>query len=171
MRESDDEFAALEGLLNASIEKAGPFIRESLEMPRKSLSARQLLRYWNGLLTAAVAHTTAGGEPRVAPTGVMLVHGHLVVPTVANAARTKAVTARPALSISRFDENDLAVIAHGEATIVRAGDARFEELAALQREFGNGRDVRDWGGGGGVYLWMAPHTLYTFARFRETFPE
>ena len=169
MRETPDDQVIFEQLLADSIASAGPFIRESLEMPAKSLSAAQLLRYWDKLHTAAVAHSTAGGEPRVAPTGVALFRGHFVVPTVAAAARTKAVKARPSLSISHFDEGDLAIIAHGKAEIVADGEPLFEELAAHHRELGNGRDVRDWGGEG-VYLWMRPAAVYTFARYPEQFP-
>ena len=169
MRETAEELAAFEQLLAGSIERAGPFIRESLEMPAKSLTAAQLLSYWDKLHTAAVAHVTTSGEPRVAPTGVLLLHGHFAVPTVAAAARAKAVSRQPAVSISRFDETDLAIIAHGQARAIAEGDPLFGELAALHREHGNGRDVRDWGGKG-VYLWMTPETLYTFARHPDQFP-
>ncbi len=76
---------------------------------------------------------------------------------------------RPPMSISHFDEGDLAVIAHGHATAVGPGDAMFQEIASLHRELGGGRDVSDWTGTG-VYLLMMPTTLYTFARYPEQFP-
>ena len=169
MHETREDSATFDRLLSTSIEKAGPFIRESLQMPAHSLSAEQLLRHWNRFLTAAVATTTARGEPRVAPTGVALFRGHFAVPTVAEAARTKAIKARPALSISLFDEGDLAVILHGRATIVGKRDPTFEQLAALHRELANGEDVTSWHGEG-VYLWVTPETLYTFARYPDRFP-
>lgn len=169
MLETAAEFDELQALLDRSIEGAGAFIRESLQMPEKSLSASQLLKYWDGLLTAAVAHSTAKGNPRVAPTGVMLVHGRFIVPTVLAAARAQAVTRRPALSISRFDEGDVCVIAHGVVAVVREREPMFEEFADLQRRLGNGRSVLDWGGEG-VYLSLVPDLLYTFARYPERFP-
>ena len=169
MHETPEEFAAFEVLLSTSIDKAGPFVRESLQMPEHSLSAVKLLRYWDRFLTAAVATATARGEPRVAPTGVGLYRGRFIVPTVAAAARTKAVIARPAVSLSRFDEGDVAVIVHGHATVVGQGDALFLELTALHRGLASGEDVTRWKGEG-VYLVVAPATLYTFSRFPETFP-
>ena len=170
MRETKEELEAFARLVRESINAAGPFLRSSLEMPGHSLSAGQLLRYWDRIRTAAVATVTATGEPRVAPTGVALVHGHFVVPTVAEAARTKSINVRPAISLSHFDEGDLAVIAHGEARTIGESDPLFGELAAFQREFGEGRDVSDWEGTG-VYLWVTPRTLYTFAREPDRFAE
>ena len=169
MLETADEIAALEQVLSHSIESAGPFLRSSLEMPQKSLKAGQILRYWDGLKTTAVAFSTGKGEPRVAPTGVMLVHGQFIVPTVAEAARARAVARRPAISLSHFDESDLAIIVHGTATLVFEVDAGFDELAALQRSFErSGHDVRDWGGTG-VYLRVAAEVVHTFARWPERF--
>lgn len=169
MQETAEEITTFERLLSASIERAGAFVRESLQMPEHSLSAAQLLRYWVRFLTTAVATTTARGEPRVAPTGVALYRGRFVVPTVAAAARTKAVLARPAVSLSRFDEGDVAVIVHGHATVVGQGDVLFADLTALHRELANGEDVTRWKGEG-VYLVVAPARLYTFARFPDNFP-
>ena len=170
MRETQYEVAALRQLMQDSIDKAGSFIRESLQMPSHSLSVEQLLRYWSRMRTAAVATTTARGEPRVAPTGVALFRGGFVIPTVAEAARTGAIRTRPAVSVAHFDEGDLAVIAHGKATIVGEGDALFDDLTALQRELSDGEDVTRWKGTG-VYLCATPQTLYTFARYPERFPD
>ena len=163
MRETAEDLEVFARLVTESIEKAGSFVRSSLQMPGHSLSAGQVLRYWDRIRTAAVATVTARGEPRVAPVGVALVRGHFVVPTVAEAARAKAIKVRPAVSISHFDEGDLAIIAHGHARTIGQLDPLFRELAALQREFSDGRDVTNWEGTG-VYLWMTPQTLYTFAR-------
>ncbi len=170
MRETAQERESFDRLITVSIAKAGPFVRSSLQMPHHSLSAGQLLRYWDRIHTAAVATSTARGEPRVAPTGVALFRGHFVVPTVAEAARAKAISSRPAISISHFDEGDLAVIVHGHASTVGEDDALFPELTALQRELGDGRDVTNWDGHG-VYLWVTPKTLYSFARQSIEFPE
>lgn len=170
MRETAEDIEAFARLATESIEKAGSFVRSSLQMPGHSLSAGQVLRYWDRIHTAAVATVTAKGEPRVAPTGVALFRGHFVVPTVAGAARTKAINIRPAISISHFDEGDLAIIAHGHARTIGQSDPLFRELAALQRELSEGRDVSNWEGTG-VYLWMTTQTLYTFARQPEQFVE
>ncbi len=169
MRESDQELNSLRRLMEVSIESAGPFMRESLQMPEHSLRVEQLLKYWDGMLTAAVATTSAAGEPRVAPTGVGLLRGNFLVPTVAEAARTKAVRARPAISISRFDEGELAVIVHGSVKIVGPADPLFADLTAFHREIRNGEDVTRWKGSG-VYLLVKPSMLYTFARYPEQFP-
>ena len=63
MLETEAEFEALQQLLDESIRGAGPFIRESLEMPQKSLSAPQLLTYWDGLLTAGLLTRPQAASP------------------------------------------------------------------------------------------------------------
>jgi hypothetical protein len=166
--ETPEQVSRLEAILSSSIERAGPFIRSSLQMPGHSLSAGQLLTYWNGLKTAAVAVSTAAGAPRVAPTGVALYRGTFIVPTVAEAARARAVRQRPQVSLSHFDEGDFAVIVHGSVDVVADGEP-MDELCAFHRREANGEDVRRWQGTG-VYLVVQPETIYTFARYPERFP-
>jgi hypothetical protein len=169
VRETPEEVERLQALMDDSIERAGAFIRASLEMPEHSLSAAQMLRHWQGFPTAAVATTTARGEPRVAPVGVACYRGHFVVPTVAESARARAIRARPAISITRFDGQDFAVIVHGHATVIREDDPLFAELARIQKDLTN-QDIRTWSGEG-VYLWVTPESLYTYARHPERFGE
>lgn len=141
MKETPEEMQDLARLMTDSHDRAGPFLKGSLQMPEHSLSPQQLVAYWTHFRTAAVATSTASGDPRVAPTGVGLFRGKWVVPTVAEAARAKAIRRRPATSIAHFDEGDLAVIVHGYASIVSEGEL-FEELCAFHREVADGEDAR-----------------------------
>ncbi|MEX0781390.1 MAG: hypothetical protein WD557_01990 [Dehalococcoidia bacterium] len=169
MRENDQQVAALARVLVSSIDAAGDFIRESLQMPAHSLSVAQLLKYWDGMLTAAVATSTARGEPRVAPTGVALYRGSLLVPTVVEAARTRAIRRRAAISVSRFDEGEIAIIVHGQAAVIGRTEPLFSDLASFHRHIRDGEDVLRWKGTG-VYLLVTPETVYTYARYPERFP-
>ena len=169
MRETDADLQQTQDLLDHSVAAAGAFLRSSFEMPAHSLSARQLVAYLSGLRTVALATVTAHGEPRVAPTGALFYRGRFAIPTVASAARARHVAARPAVSLTLYDGNDLAIIAHGQATIISADDPDFATLEALQRE-ANGTSVRDWGDDG-VYLRVIAIALYTYAREPERYPE
>jgi len=100
MRESPAELEQLQELIDRSTEGAGPFLRNAFEMPERSLSARQLVERLDGARTVALATTTARGEPRVAPIGALFVHGAFHLPTVAQAARTRHLAARPAASVT-----------------------------------------------------------------------
>ena len=167
MGETSEDLQQLQELLDTSMANAGAFLRASFEAPAHSLSAAQLVAYFTGLRTVALATVTARGEPRVAPIGALLAHGHFVIPTVAAAARTRHVLARPGVSLTLYDGIDLAIIAHGTAAVVTADDPDFAEFEALQRA-AEGASVRDWGEG--VYLRVTATALYTYARYPDQFP-
>jgi len=168
MHETPNDLSALQDLLDRSIASAGAFLHNSFEMPAHSLSARQLVAYLTGLRTVALATVTARGEPRVAPTGAFFYRGRFAIPTVRSAARARHVAARPAVSLTLYDGNDLAIIAHGQAAISTTDDPDFAALESLQRA-ANGTSVRDWGDDG-VYLRVTAHALYTYARQPERYP-
>ena len=94
----------------------------------------------------------------------MLFHGRFYIPTVAAALRTRHVLQRPAISFTYYQGNDIAVIVHGEATVVRPVDAEFAALETFQREM-SGSSVQDWGEG--VFLNIIPRVIYTYVRFPD----
>ena len=161
MRESPAELEQLQELIDRSIEGAGPFLRNAFEMPERSLSARQLVERLDGARTVALATTTARGEPRVAPIGALFVHGAFHLPTVAQAARTRHLAARPAASVTYYEGNDLAVIAHGGVVILQRSDPAFDELDALQVQVGN-ESPTQWQGDA-VFLRLDADRLFTYA--------
>ncbi|HWF50267.1 MAG TPA: pyridoxamine 5'-phosphate oxidase family protein [Solirubrobacteraceae bacterium] len=168
MHETDEDLDRLQALLDDSIERAGSFLRRSFEMPEHSLSAPQLTAHLLGSLTVALATTTARGEPRVAPIGALFLHARFYVPTVAESARARHLARRPASSLTYYERTELAVIVHGQVTIIGAEDPDFAELDAAQVESG-GQSVREWQGHG-VYLRLEPATVYTYARETGRYP-
>jgi Pyridoxamine 5'-phosphate oxidase len=162
MRESPADIERLQALVDRSIEAAGPFLRNSFEMPQRSLSAQQLVDRLQGLRTVALATATAAGEPRVAPIGALFVRGAFHVPTVAQAARTRHLAARPAASLTYFEGTAMAVIAHGRVAIIDAGDPSFPELDGVQVECG-GQSPTEWQGDA-VFLRLDADRLFTYAR-------
>src|SRR4051794_4490794 len=112
MHETPEDMQRLRALLERSIARAGAFLRRSFEMPEHSLSAEQLVSYLVGIQNVALATVTAKGEPRVAPIGALFYRGRFHIPTVATAARTRMIAARPAVSLTHYVGNDLAVITH-----------------------------------------------------------
>jgi hypothetical protein len=168
MRETLAELQGLQTLLDESARRASPFLRSSFSMPEHSLSAAQLGTHLQGSLTVALASVSAGGEPRVAPVGALFVHARFYVPTVAQSSRARHLARRPGVSLTYFEGTDLAVIAHGRAVIIGAGDPDFADLDATQLAAG-GQSVREWSGDG-VYLEIAPASLYTYAREPGRYP-
>ncbi len=166
MYETPEDIQLFQALLDRSIAQAGAFLRQSFEMPEHSLSAEQLIHLWQGLQTVAFATTTAQGEPRVAPIGALLLRSRFVIPTLAQAIRTKHVLRHPAISFTYYQGNDVAVIAHGSAEVVRPDHADFAEFEAFQREM-SGTSVLNWGEG--VFLLVIPRVIYTYARAIENY--
>ena len=168
MHETREDFQHLQALLDRSIEQAGTFLRQSFQMPAHCLSARQVVHFWQGVQTIAFATVTSKGEPRVAPIGAWLFRARFYIPTVATAVRSKHVMHHPAISFTYYQGNDLAIIVHGDATIIRPDHPDFIAVETLQLER-SGHSVREWGEG--LFLQITSKTLYTFARSPDQYPE
>src|SRR5256885_16617536 len=125
MREPQEDIGRLQALLDNSVERAGAFLRRSFQMPENSLTAQQLIDCWQDVQTVALATVTTRGEPRIAPIGSLLYRSEIYIPTVATAARTRHVMKRPAVSLTLFRENELAIIVHGSSAIVSPDHAQF----------------------------------------------
>jgi hypothetical protein len=162
MHESPGDLERLQALIDRSIEGAGAFLRSAFEMPQRSLSAEQLVERLQGSLTVALATTTARGEPRVAPINALFVHAAFHVPTVAQAARTRHLAARPAASLTYFEGTHVAVVAHGRGAIIDTTDPTFAELDATQVQSGS-ESPTEWQGDA-VYLRLDADRLFTYAR-------
>lgn len=87
---------------------------------------------------------------------------------MAAALRTKHVLRRPAMSFTLYQGDDLAVIVHGSARILRPDHPDFPPVEAFQQEQ-MGTSVLEWGMG--VFLQVSPQALYTFARYPERYAE
>jgi len=168
MKETPEDFQYLQVLLDRSIEQAGSFLRQSFQMPAHCLFARQLVHYWQGVQAIALATVTSKGEPRVAPIGAWLFRGRFYIPTVATAVRSKHVMHHPAISFTSYQGNDLAIIVHGDATIIQPDHPDFIAVETFQLER-SGHCVREWEGG--LFLKISPQMLYTFARSPDQYPE
>jgi len=168
MYETEEDYQQLQSLLDQSIKQAGTFLRASFQMPAHCLSARQITHFWQGLQTVALATVTSKGEPRVAPIGALLLRGRFYIPTTATALRTRHVTRQPATSFTCYQGNDLALIVHGDATVIPAHHPDFTAAEKLQVEW-SGHSVREWGEG--VFLQIMPRIFYTFARYPDQYPE
>jgi hypothetical protein len=90
------------------------------------------------------------------------VRGAFHVPTVAQAARTRHLAARPAASLTYFKGTHLAVVAHGQVAIIHTADPAFAELDAVQVDSGN-ESPTEWQGDA-VYLRLDADRLFTYER-------
>src|SRR6266480_2708879 len=161
MRETQGDIERLQALLDSSIERAGAFLRRSFQMQEHSFAAQELVDCWLGVQTVALATVTTRGEPRIAPIGSLLYRGDIYLPTVATPARTRHVMKRPAISLTLFRENELAIIVHGYATVISPDREDFEALENLLYASTHTK-AGEWGEG--VYLHIQAEAIYTYNR-------
>ena len=164
MYETAEDVENLRRLIESSIEHAGPYLRKALEMPERSLSAKQLVAVFDQDRTVVLATTTSKCEPRVAPIGAVLVRGHFMIPTLRTSARCRHIARNPAVSLSYHEGNELAVIVHGSARLVGPDGHEFAEAESLQRQSAK-TSVSEWGRPGeAVFVRVEATRLFTFAR-------
>lgn len=167
MKETAEDLTELQALLDRSIERAGGWLRSAWEMPDRSLCATQLVHHLTGSPVVAMATTTARGEPRVAPINALFWRGRFYLPTVTEAARTRHVRTRPAVSLTHYSGGKFAIIIHGEAVEILPDNPDFYELDTLLEET-IGESVLGWGEG--VYLRIEPEVMYTYASHPSEYP-
>jgi pyridoxine/pyridoxamine 5'-phosphate oxidase len=160
MRETAGDLERLQRLIDESARRASRFLRNSFQIPERSLDAGSLAARLDGPLTVALATVTARGEPRASPINAFFLKAEFCVPTVAESARARHLASRPAASLTYFKGTSLAVIAHGNVKIIPAGHPEFEALDETQMALGR-QSPREWQGRA-VYLQLEPSRLYTY---------
>ena len=162
MRETAGEIEKLQALIEDSLARAGPHLRRTFRPPDCTLSAERLIARFTGRRQVAVATVTGRGEPRVAPVDAILLHARFHFGTHATAARIRHLRRRPAVSLTYFEGDELAVVAHGTAELIEFGHPDFRDVDS---EF-----LAVYGGTPStaeehvVFVRLEPTALYTFAR-------
>jgi Pyridoxamine 5'-phosphate oxidase len=127
MKETPEELAGLQRLLDESISSSGAHLTGIVTPPRR-LSARQLVTALTGMKVLVVATVTAAGEPRTSCVDGHFRHGTWVFSTAGSAYKARHLRARPALSATHVDGERLAVFTHGRAEYLTVDDAGFGPL-------------------------------------------
>jgi hypothetical protein len=124
MLETDDEIAALQGLLDRSRATATGHLRGIIGDDR-ALSAADLVAVLTGMRVLSVATVTARGEPRISALDGHFLHATWTFSTDGSAAKARHLRSRPAVSIAYVDGERLAVFSHGQAEEMRADDPAY----------------------------------------------
>jgi hypothetical protein len=126
MRETEDEVAGLQQLLERSHGQSTEHLREIIN-DRRTLTARDLVALLTGMKVLSVATVTARGEPRISALDGHFLHGTWTFSTSVTAAKARHLQTRPAVSVAHIDGEDLAVFAHGRAERMREADPDWAE--------------------------------------------
>lgn len=117
MRESAEETAALQQLMDASHARGTSHLQEIISGERR-LTAAQVVAALEGMKLLSLATVTARGEPRVSAVDGHFLHGRWTFGTDGHAAKARHLAARPAVSAAHVDGERLGVFCHGHATLL-----------------------------------------------------
>jgi general stress protein 26 len=146
MRETPEEIATLQALLDASRGRATGHLR-SIITDERTLSAEELVQLLTGMKVLTVATVTARGEPRISALDGHFLHGTWTFGTDGGSAKARHLERRPAVSVAHVDGEDLALFSHGTAELLPPGPARDEVDAHWTAHYGSsplswGDDIR-----------------------------
>lgn len=147
MRETAEEIAALQRLMDSSHGKATSHLREIVSGNRR-LSAEQVVSALDGMRVLSLATVTARSEPRVSAVDGHFLHGCWTFGTGGRAAKVRHLAARPAVSAAHVDGECLGVFCHGRAVRLTPQDTAWEEtIEHWSAHYGSdpttwGKDVR-----------------------------
>jgi general stress protein 26 len=167
VRETSDELAALQGLIDRSFARTGPHMRSIIHPGKYSLSAKQVVKLLDGMKTVAVAAPAPNGDPLVGPMDGWFLHGKFYFSSSGDAVRTRGLRKRPRASIANFEGEIFLINAHGHAELMFKDHPDVAEIDALFRDHYGG-SAFDWSDEG-VYVRLDADRFYTYSRTPDAF--
>ncbi|BCJ59644.1 pyridoxamine 5'-phosphate oxidase family protein [Micromonospora endophytica] len=163
MRETPEELAELQALLDSSLSRSTAHLRSIVG--ERTLTAVQLTQVLTGMCTLALSTVTAKGEPRISGADGHFLHGRWHFGTAPGAAKARHLAARPAASVAHMRGEDLGVFTHGTVEILNPSGgepaADWPDLLAYFQGF-YGADAFDWDNEV-VYYRLQPHWMTVYA--------
>lgn len=114
MRETGEDLAALQDLLDRSYRTAGEHLR-GIHTAGRRMTARQVADRLQGMRLLVVATVTADGRPLTGPVDGIFHRGSFCFGTDAGAVRARHLRRNPAVSATHLPSEDWAVTVHGRA--------------------------------------------------------
>lgn len=111
MRETIDDLAELQRLLDVSLDRSGDHLRTAFRQEHR-LSASSLVAALSGLFEMHLAVVTADGAPLVAPVDGFLLRGRICLGLPAASVRARLIRRNQRVSAS-YNADEVAFIAHG----------------------------------------------------------
>ncbi len=162
MRETAQDLARLQDLLDRSYETAGPHLRNVIT-PERRLTAAQLVERLDGMCLLALATVTADGRPINGPVDGFFYRGEWYFGSSPESLRFRHIRQRPVVSATYLPAEELSVTTHGRAHEIDArthdGGGFLEVLDGYYgARFGSVEAVVD----GAAYACLEPERMFTF---------
>jgi hypothetical protein len=134
MRETPDDLARLQQLLDRSAIGAGPHLRGIITDERR-VSAERVCQILQGMRLLVVATVTADGRPLAGPVDGYFLHGSFCFSSGRDSVRMRHLAARPAVSASHLPGEELAVSVHGRAELFDLSDPEGSDLRQAMLDY------------------------------------
>jgi hypothetical protein len=121
VKETPEELAALQDLLDRSAAAGGPHLSGIIDADRR-LSAGQLCERLTGMRLLTVATVTADGRPLTGAVDGYFLHGCWYFSTSPESVRMRHLRERPAISATHLPDESLQVSVHGRAEVFAFAD-------------------------------------------------
>jgi len=105
----------IQAAIDRSRASAGAAVRETFDHPERRMSAAELVAFWNGTRTKAMATSGADGAPHIAPVHAEFVDGRLRSTIYENAVRRRDLRHNPRVALTTWGAHGAAAIIHGIA--------------------------------------------------------
>lgn len=130
MRETAEDLARLQALLDRSYESAGDHLRDVIT-PERRLTAAQLRSRLQGMCLLTLATVTADGRPINGPVDGFFYRGAWYFGSSHESLRFRHLRQRPAVSATYLPSEELSITTHGRALEIDArthDDGGFAEV-------------------------------------------
>src|SRR5215212_11493384 len=121
MHETADDLIALSDLLDRSYTRSGDHLR-SIFTPERRIAADDLVALLPGVQVLNLATVSRACAPRVAPVDGLFYRGRFWFGSAAASVRFTHLRERPQVSASHTRGDALAIVVHGTAALIEAGD-------------------------------------------------
>jgi len=125
--ETPAEIDRLQELLDRSAAGAGAHLR-SIASDERRLGAARVCERLQGMRLLVVATVTADGRPLAGPVDGYFLHGSFYFSSSRDSVRMRHLAARPAVSATYLEGEELAVTVHGRAELFDLSDPAHGEL-------------------------------------------
>jgi hypothetical protein len=162
MRETPEELATLQALIDASFASASDHLR-GIMAPERRLTAERIVADVPSPAVLNVATVTRRGEPRLSALDGHFLHGRWYFTTAGNSPKAMHLRARPAVSASYTPRDGYGIFCHGTGHLL-AGDERQHLIDHCTRVYGQSPENF---GEGIAYVRIEPKWFVGFAFSEE----
>jgi hypothetical protein len=159
VHETPEDIKELQKLIDDSYANAGAHLL-AIHTPKRRVKAKALAPYLTGVRVLSLATVTARGEPLVGPVDGLFYRARFWFGSSPESVRFRHIRARPSVSASYTEGEQLAVIVHGTAREVDLAAPENEGFRSYLRDvYGKGWD--SWGSGS-PYAVIEPRRMFTY---------